>query len=386
MAKHKVEDIRNLALVGHGAAGKTSLADALLFKAGAVDRRGSVDDGSSVSDYDDEEKTQAALVLSSGDPQKEQKTFPPIDKDPRSQWDFRIGKTGVIEHFRTEDGRVAVRESGDRIEILDQAHDSLELALERAVERFGGYLHFDGNQAGARTLVDIVVTHDLAVTFTDDQLNAQIQLRRTQNGLDRGHSIATSEPAQTPAQKRGAGGSTPERKTAVQPDGKLASQQTGEVFVDCGAAPFNFDEKNDLNYFVRTITPQGEQRIYWGKDLPRALEEAGAKVGESITATRVASKPVTVEEIQEQPDGSRQTVRVDAKRNSWQVDNHGVNREALIKAYDVLVKSPEDRKKLEQTAPLLVSARDQAVVELKREKLAAELNQRNLKNHTVRRR
>jgi hypothetical protein len=65
---------------------------------------------------------------------------------------------------------------------------------------------------------------------------------------------------------------------------------------------------------------------------------------------------------------------------SWQVDNHGVNREALIKAYDVLVKSPEDRKKLERTAPLLVATRDQAVIELKREKLAAELNQRNLKN------
>jgi hypothetical protein len=66
------------------------------------------------------------------------------------------------------------------------------------------------------------------------------------------------------------------------------------------------------------------------------------------------------------------------------VDNHGVNREALIKAYDVLVKSPEDRKNLERTAPLLVATRDQAVVELKREKLAAELNQRNLQNHTVR--
>ena len=79
-------------------------------------------------------------------------------------------------------------------------------------------------------------------------------------------------------------------------------------------------------------------------------------------------------------------MRVDAKRNSWQVDNHGVDREALIKAYDVLVKSPEDRKNLERTAPLLVAAREQAVVEFKREKLAAELNQRNLKNHTVRRR
>jgi elongation factor G len=56
MAKYKTEDIRNIALVGHGAAGKTSLADTLLFKAGAVDRRGSVEDGTSVSDYDDEEK------------------------------------------------------------------------------------------------------------------------------------------------------------------------------------------------------------------------------------------------------------------------------------------------------------------------------------------
>ncbi len=59
-----------------------------------------------------------------------------------------------------------------------------------------------------------------------------------------------------------------------------------------------------------------------------------------------------VEEIQEQPDGSRQTVRIDAKRGQCQVDNHGVNREALTRAYDVLVKSPEDRKKLERTAPV----------------------------------
>src|SRR6516225_201985 len=56
MAKYRVEDIRNIALVGHGAAGKATLADTLLFKGGAFDRRGSVEDGSSVSDYDDEEK------------------------------------------------------------------------------------------------------------------------------------------------------------------------------------------------------------------------------------------------------------------------------------------------------------------------------------------
>src|ERR1700761_7192348 len=53
---YHITDIRNIALAGHGASGKTSLADALLFAAHATDRRGSVDDGTSVSDYDDEEK------------------------------------------------------------------------------------------------------------------------------------------------------------------------------------------------------------------------------------------------------------------------------------------------------------------------------------------
>jgi elongation factor G len=57
MAKHRVEDIRNIALAGHRASGKTSLADALLHQAKAVDRRGSVDDRTSVSDFDEEEQT-----------------------------------------------------------------------------------------------------------------------------------------------------------------------------------------------------------------------------------------------------------------------------------------------------------------------------------------
>src|SRR5437867_2621773 len=56
MASYKVDDIRTVALVGHEVAGKTSLADALLFKAKAVERRGAVEDGTSVSDFDEEEK------------------------------------------------------------------------------------------------------------------------------------------------------------------------------------------------------------------------------------------------------------------------------------------------------------------------------------------
>src|SRR3954462_14422217 len=53
---YHVGDIRNIALAGHGASGKTSLADALLFDSGTTTRRGSVDDGTSALDVDDEEK------------------------------------------------------------------------------------------------------------------------------------------------------------------------------------------------------------------------------------------------------------------------------------------------------------------------------------------
>jgi len=49
------ENIRNVALVGHGHAGKTSLVAAMLYTSGATQRLGRVDDGSATTDYDEEE-------------------------------------------------------------------------------------------------------------------------------------------------------------------------------------------------------------------------------------------------------------------------------------------------------------------------------------------
>ncbi len=49
------KDIRNLALVGHGSCGKTSLTEALLFSSGAVSRLGSADQGSTTTDYSEDE-------------------------------------------------------------------------------------------------------------------------------------------------------------------------------------------------------------------------------------------------------------------------------------------------------------------------------------------
>lgn len=55
MREYKSDKLRNVGIVSHGGAGKTSLAEALLFNAGAISRLGRVDDGTTTTDFEPEE-------------------------------------------------------------------------------------------------------------------------------------------------------------------------------------------------------------------------------------------------------------------------------------------------------------------------------------------
>ena len=65
MKVYDISDIRNVGLIGHGSSGKTSLASGLLFASGAVNRLGKVDQGTTITDHDEEEIARKVSISSS---------------------------------------------------------------------------------------------------------------------------------------------------------------------------------------------------------------------------------------------------------------------------------------------------------------------------------
>ena len=64
MAKYESKSLRNLAVVGHGSTGKTSLCESILFISGKSERLGRVDDATSIMDYEPEEQKRRSSISS----------------------------------------------------------------------------------------------------------------------------------------------------------------------------------------------------------------------------------------------------------------------------------------------------------------------------------
>ena len=98
MGTYPTEKIRNLGIVAHGGAGKTSLSEAILFNTGMIDRLGRVDDGTSTMDFEPEEVhalREQNLALLLGDVQAKAAALEPYGfRAVRSAWCTRPGPAG----------------------------------------------------------------------------------------------------------------------------------------------------------------------------------------------------------------------------------------------------------------------------------------------------
>ncbi len=104
MNQYTAQNIVNLAIAGHSGSGKTSLAEAMLFLSGASDRRGKIQDGNTVMDYDPEEIKRKTTVMTSA-AQVEWKNKKVNIVDAPGLFDF---EAGLNEAMRAADSALIV--------------------------------------------------------------------------------------------------------------------------------------------------------------------------------------------------------------------------------------------------------------------------------------
>ncbi len=178
MKVYRAERIRNVALISHVGAGKTSLVDAALYDSGAVTRQGKVDEGTSISDYDpDELKRHMSLNV---------KVLPVEWKDHKINFIDTPGYADFVGEvkagLRVADAALVVVTAEKGVEVgteltwqyadernlprmvlvnkLDRENTSFDQALESLRKQFGIKvvpLQLPiGEQAGFRGVVDLV--------------------------------------------------------------------------------------------------------------------------------------------------------------------------------------------------------------------------------------
>lgn len=118
MKAYSPKDIYNIAIVGHGSEGKTTLAEAIMFDAGATERQGRVEDKNTVMDYDAEE-TRRQISISLG--------LAAVEWDKK-----KVNLIDVPGYFDFEGEAVAAYGLADSALIVISAQDSVPVGAEKA--------------------------------------------------------------------------------------------------------------------------------------------------------------------------------------------------------------------------------------------------------------
>ncbi|MGN0657343.1 MAG: GTP-binding protein, partial [Ruminiclostridium sp.] len=113
MKTYKCKNIRNIALAGHGGSGKTTLAEALMYLSGGIDRMGKIADGNTVCDYDADE-IKRKISLNTALAYAEWKDVKINIVDTPGQFDF-IG--GMYEGIRATESVIITLPAKDGVQV-----------------------------------------------------------------------------------------------------------------------------------------------------------------------------------------------------------------------------------------------------------------------------
>ena len=142
------DQIRNVALISHGGAGKTSLAEAMLFDAGAIQRLGSVDAGTATLDWDaDEQKRKQSINLAIGSLEHDGTRITIVDTPGYA--DFQAD---VVEALAAVDAVIVVVDASAGVEVGTE--EVWKLADGRKLPRFVFVNKMDRENANYDAVLD----------------------------------------------------------------------------------------------------------------------------------------------------------------------------------------------------------------------------------------
>ncbi|MDR2266700.1 MAG: elongation factor G [Christensenellaceae bacterium] len=120
MAVYQQDKIRNVALIGHSGEGKTSLLEAILYKTKATDRLGRVDEGTSVSDFDQEEIARKISIS--------------LSMAYTTYGDYKINILDVPGFFDFEGEMIAALTVADAAIVVTTASGNVSVGAEKALD------------------------------------------------------------------------------------------------------------------------------------------------------------------------------------------------------------------------------------------------------------
>jgi elongation factor G len=142
------DKIRNVALISHGGAGKTSLAEAMLFDAGAIKRLGSVDTGTATLDWDpDEQKRKQSINLAIGSLEHDGVRVTIVDTPGYA--DFQAD---VVQALAAVDAAIVVVDASGGVEV--GTDEVWRLADARGLPRFVFVNKMDRENANYEAVLD----------------------------------------------------------------------------------------------------------------------------------------------------------------------------------------------------------------------------------------
>ncbi|MFZ5564412.1 MAG: elongation factor G, partial [Thermodesulfobacteriota bacterium] len=123
----KIDKIRNIALVGHGGSGKTTISEALLFNAKVIDRRGRVEEGNTAMDFEPEEVKRGSSITSGLYQYDWKKHVINLIDTPGDQNFF----SDAVSCMQAADGLVVVIDAVDGVKV--QTEESWDVAKTRNI-------------------------------------------------------------------------------------------------------------------------------------------------------------------------------------------------------------------------------------------------------------